>query len=82
MTGNGRVLRGEVVSNKMDRSVVVKITRQVKHPLYKKIVRKTSKILAHDEANLCVVGQWVSVVECPRFSKRKAWKVVDASQSS
>ena len=72
-----RILSGEVVSDKMEKSVVVKIVRQVKHPLYKKIVRKTSKVLAHDESNSYKVGDKVSVVESPRFSKRKAWKVLD-----
>lgn len=75
-----RSLSGVVVSNKMDKTIVVRVDRQVKHPLYKKIIRKSTKIMAHDEHNSCEIGQNVRVLESPRFSKRKAW-VLDSSSA-
>ena len=71
-----RVLTGRVVSDKMDKTVTVLVERRVMHPLYKKIIRRSKKYAAHDEANLCKEGDVVQIEECPPISKRKAWTVI------
>jgi small subunit ribosomal protein S17 len=71
-----RRLTGTVVSNKMDKTVTVKIERRVKHPLYGKYVRKTTKLHAHDENNECVEGDMVIVEEHRPISKTKTWQVI------
>ena len=68
---------GVVVSDKMDKTVVIRIDRQVRHPLYGKIVRRSSKLAAHDEANDAHVGDTVRVVETRPLSKTKRWRVVE-----
>lgn len=68
---------GEVVSNKMDKTVVVKIMRQVKHPMYNRMVRYTSRFKAHDEKNQCKPGDKVKVMETRPLSKDKHWRVVE-----
>ena len=68
---------GMVVSDKMDKTVVVAIIDNVRHPLYKKIVKRTVKLKAHDEANECRVGDRVSVMETRPLSKDKRWRVVE-----
>ena len=68
---------GTVVSNKMDKTVVVAIYDNVKHPLYKKIVTRTVKVKAHDEMNACNVGDKVSLMETRPLSKDKRWRVVE-----
>ena len=68
---------GRVVSNKMQKSVTVSIERLVKHPAYGKFIRRTTKIMAHDEEQTCREGDTVAIVECRPISKRKAWKVVE-----
>ena len=73
----GGVVIGRVVSNKMHKSVSVSIERLERHPVYGKFVRRTTKILAHDEANECQEGDTVAIVECRPISKRKAWRVVE-----
>lgn len=70
-------LVGRVVSNKMDKSVMVSVERYVRHPVYGKYVRRTTKIMAHDEANACGEGDTVAITECKPLSKRKAWRVVE-----
>lgn len=72
-----RTLTGKVVSNKMDKSITVLIERRVKHPKYGKFVRKSSKIHAHDEANLCREGDVVTIEECRPISRTKAWRLVE-----
>jgi small subunit ribosomal protein S17 len=72
-----RVVTGEVVSSKMDKTASVSISRVVKHPLYGKYIRRTTKILVHDEDNSCKEGDVVSIAECRPISKRKAWRVVE-----
>ncbi|MDE5600142.1 MAG: 30S ribosomal protein S17 [Oscillospiraceae bacterium] len=67
---------GRVVSNKMDKTVVVAIVDNVRHPLYKKIVKRTVKLKAHDEANSCFVGDKVQIMETRPLSKDKRWRVV------
>lgn len=70
-----RTLQGVVVSDKMDKTVVVKVTRQVMHPRYKKIVRDSTRYKAHDEASTCGVGDLVTIVESRPLSKQKRWRV-------
>ena len=72
-----RTVTGEVVSNKMDKTASVSISRVVKHPLYGKYIRRTTKVLVHDEDNACNKGDVVSITECRPFSKKKAWRVVE-----
>jgi len=76
---NEKVLRiqtGSVVSDKMDKSAVVLIERRVKHPVYGKFVRKSTKLHIHDENNECGVGDTVQITECRPISKTKSWKLV------
>ncbi len=68
---------GTVVSNKMDKTIVVLIKNNKKHPLYKKIIRRTSKLKAHDENNDCNEGDKVKVMETRPLSKEKRWRVVE-----
>ncbi|MCM1128333.1 MAG: 30S ribosomal protein S17 [Oxalobacter formigenes] len=75
-----RALTGRVVSDKMDKTVSVLIERRVKHPLYGKIVRRSKKYLAHDEANEAKVGDTVEIRESRPFSKNKAWVVTRVVQ--
>lgn len=72
-----RILTGTVVSDKADKTVVVKVERKVKHPLYGKIIRRSKKYHAHDEANIWREGQTVRIEECAPISKLKSWRVVD-----
>ena len=67
---------GKVVSNKMDKTIVVAIEDHVKHPLYKKIVKRTYKLKAHDENNECHIGDTVKVMETKPISKDKRWRLV------
>ncbi len=68
---------GVVSSNKMDKTVVVKIEDSVKHPLYKKIIKRTIKLKAHDETNQCSIGDKVAIMETRPLSKDKRWRVVE-----
>lgn len=68
---------GRVVSNKMQKSVTVAIERLVKHPAYGKFIRRTTKVMAHDEEGTCREGDTVAIVECRPISKRKSWRVVE-----
>ena len=68
---------GKVVSNKMDKTIVVAIEDHVKHPLYKKIVKRTYKLKAHDEENTCNIGDTVKVMETRPLSKDKRWRLVE-----
>ena len=74
---NTRKIIGKVVSNKMDKTVSVAIERLIKHPVYGKYIRRTSKVLAHDVNNSCNEGDRVAISECRPISKHKSWKVVD-----
>lgn len=73
--GNTKALTGVVVSNKMDKTVVVQIERLVKHTVYKKYVRRRAKFMAHDEANDCRVGDTVMIRQCRPLSRHKRWRV-------
>jgi small subunit ribosomal protein S17 len=72
-----RVLTGTVVSDKTDKTVVVKVERKVKHPLYGKIIRRSKKYHAHDEGNVFKEGEVVRIEECAPISKLKTWTVVE-----
>ncbi|MFA0731792.1 MAG: hypothetical protein LKKZDAJK_001612 [Candidatus Fervidibacter sp.] len=74
--GKRKVFIGRVVSDKMDKTVVVAVDRLVRHPLYKKVVRRTTKFYAHDEQNECRVGDIVEIMETRPLSKLKRWRVV------
>ena len=67
---------GEVVSNKMDKTIVVAIKDNVQHPLYKKIIKRTIKLKAHDEENTCNIGDTVEIMETRPLSKDKRWRLV------
>lgn len=71
-----RVMQGVVVSDKMDKTVTVKVERRVMHSLYKKFIRRSKKYSAHDENNTCKVGDVVSIRECRPISKNKRWEVL------
>ncbi|MFT7300220.1 MAG: small subunit ribosomal protein S17 [Porticoccus sp.] len=75
-----RTLSGRVVSNKMDKSVTVLIERRVKHPMYGKIVNKSTKIKAHDEENTCRAGDLVTIAETRPLSKTKSWALVNIDE--
>ena len=71
-----RILQGIVVSDKMDKSVVVRVERRVMHPVYKKYIKRSKNYTAHDEKNLCKVGDNVQIMESRPISKTKSWVVV------
>ena len=73
--GNRRMLDGTVVSDKMDKTVVVSVERLVRDPQYEKYVRRYSRFMAHDETNACRIGDKVRIIEHRPLSKRKRWKV-------
>ncbi|OUV62213.1 MAG: 30S ribosomal protein S17 [Gammaproteobacteria bacterium TMED119] len=77
-----RTLMGKVVSNKMDKSIVVLTERRVKHALYGKFVSKSTKIHAHDEDNQCSIGDIVTIRECRPVSKTKSWTLVEVVEQS
>ena len=72
-----RALQGKVISAKMEKSIVVAIERKVKHPLYGKFMKRTTKLHAHDETNQCNEGDIVSIKECRPLSKTKSWSLVE-----
>jgi len=71
-----RTQQGRVVSDKMDKSITVAIERMVKHPIYGKFVKRTTKVHAHDENNVCGLGDKVEIAECRPLSKTKSWALV------
>ena len=72
-----RSISGVVISNKMDKTVTVLVERLEKHPLYKKYIRKSTKLHAHDESNDCNEGDTVQIEECRPMSKSKSWRVIE-----
>ena len=74
--------QGKVVSDKMDKTIVVAVEDHVKHPLYKKIVKRTYKLKAHDENNECKVGDTVKVMETRPLSKDKRWRLVEIMEKA
>lgn len=73
---------GKVVSDKMDKSIVVSVERRVKHAIYGKFVKKTSRFMAHDENNECGVGDTVRIMETRPMSKSKRWRLVDVIEKA
>jgi small subunit ribosomal protein S17 len=70
-----RTLIGRVVSDKMDKTITVLVERKVKHPLYKKYIRRSTKLHAHDEANECGAGDIVTIEQCRPLSRTKSWRL-------
>jgi len=77
-----RTVSGRVVSDKMDKSITVLIERRVKHPVYGKYVRKSTKVFAHDENNESKAGDLVTIAECRPISKNKAWRLVEVVEKA
>ena len=75
------VIKGRVVSTKMDKSISVLVERLVPHPVYGKYVRRSTKLLAHDEENICKEGDLVLLTACRPHSKRKTWQLVEVLQT-
>lgn len=76
MSDKIRTLQGAVISNKMQKSIVVAIQRKVKHPLYGKFIQRTTTLQAHDEDNACNIGDVVEIRQCRPLSKNKSWALV------
>jgi small subunit ribosomal protein S17 len=72
-----RTITGKVVSNKMDKSITVLVERVVKHPVYGKYIKRSTKLMAHDEQNICQEGDLVSITSCRPLSKHKSFKLVE-----
>jgi small subunit ribosomal protein S17 len=81
MSTNPRQLTGIVVSDKADKTITVKVERKVKHPTYSKIMKRSTKVHAHDEENMAKVGDVVTVQECRPYSKSKTWKLLSEGQT-
>ncbi|MDH4121254.1 MAG: 30S ribosomal protein S17 [Deltaproteobacteria bacterium] len=75
--GHRKVRQGTVVSNKMDKSIVVRVLRTYKHPIYQKVMKRTKNYMAHDEQNACKEGDVVRIMECRPLSRSKRWRVVE-----
>ena len=80
MSTNPRQLTGVVISDKADKTITVKVERKVKHPTYSKIIKRSTKVHAHDEANLARIGDVVTVQECKPYSKSKTWKLLSDNE--
>ena len=72
-----RILQGQVVSNKSDKTIVVRVERKFRHPFYGKVISRSKKYHAHDEKNKFKEGEKVSIIECKPFSKKKTWQVIE-----
>lgn len=79
---NRKTLIGTVVSNKMEKTIVIRIERRKLHPLYKKYITRTKKIKAHDEGNLCQIGDLVKVIESRPLSKDKRWSLLEVLEKA
>ena len=75
---SARILQGIVISDAMDKTVLVRVDRRFQHPVYKKYIKRSKKFAAHDEANACKVGDAVRIRECRPKSKSKHWEVIAA----
>ena len=82
MTKNKKIRNGLVVSDKMEKSIVVKVETVIKHPLYKRTIRKTKKFKAHDEQNRAKIGDWVTIIECRPISKTKTWRLLSIKEKT
>jgi small subunit ribosomal protein S17 len=78
--GHRRTQIGVVVSNKMDKTIVVKVDRLIKHPVYNKYIKRSAKYKAHDENNSCKIGDRVQIIECRPLSKDKRWNLKQISE--
>ena len=77
LRGRRKTRTGLVISNKMDKSITVSVERKVKHPIYGKFLKKTTKFMAHDEKNECSIGDVVKIMETRPLSKNKCWRLVE-----
>jgi len=77
-----RTVQGRVVSNKMDKTITVVVERFVKHPIYGKFIKRSTKLHAHDESNVCNQGDVVTIRECRPLSKNKNWTLVDVVEKA
>ena len=81
MSTNPRQLTGVVISDKADKTITVKVERKVKHPTYSKIMKRSTKVHAHDEDNMAKIGDVVTVQECKPYSKSTPWQLLSANDS-
>ncbi|CAM4432472.1 MAG: 30S ribosomal protein S17 [Legionellaceae bacterium] len=81
-TNEIKVITGRVVSTKMDKTAVVELIRKVRHKLYHKYVKRTTKLFIHDQDNNCNVGDVVAITQCKPISKRKTWRLVKIVESN
>jgi small subunit ribosomal protein S17 len=79
---NKKIRMGEVVSNKMDKTILVKVERRFQHPVYGKYIRRTKKFMAHDPENSCQIGDKVRIVESRPLSRRKRWRLLEIVERS
>lgn len=79
---NKKEITGIVTSNKMQKTITVSVTRKLRHPIYGKLVKKTKKFLAHDENQVCNIGDIVKIIESRPLSRRKRWKLVDVIEKA
>ena len=77
-----KIFTGRVVSNKMDKSITVTVERQVKHPVYGKYIKKSKKLMAHDEANECGIGDTVRIMETRPLSRQKRWRLLEVIEKA
>ena len=77
-----RTVQGRVTSNKMDKTITVMVERTVKHPIYGKFIKRSTKLHAHDDANVCKEGDIVNITECRPRSKSKTWMLVDVVEKA
>jgi small subunit ribosomal protein S17 len=80
--GKRKIRTGVVTSNKMDKTVVVSVQRILRHPIYKKFIRRNSKVLAHDESNECQIGDTVNIIEARPLSRHKRWRVYEIAKKA
>ena len=81
-TKNKRTVQGTVVSSSMDKTIVVRVDTRIVHPIYEKVVTRSTKLKAHDEAELCNLGDKVLIQECRPLSKTKSWKLVEVVEKA
>ena len=81
-TTNKKVMVGVVTSTSMDKSITINVVRRLRHPIYGKFVKRSKKFMAHDEANVCAVGDTVRVTESRPLSKRKRWRLVEVLEKA
>ena len=77
-----RILQGTVISDGNDKTIVVNVDRRVRHPLYKKTITRSSKFHAHDEGNICKIGDKVRIIECKPISKTKSWSLLRVEEKT